>query len=59
MPDFPEATSPALTEHYHVRAEHIAASIAKMTGHQIDSGELVRRTVNPHDVPGAWFTGPF
>jgi pyruvate dehydrogenase E1 component beta subunit len=59
MPDFPEATSPALTEHYHVRAEHIASSIAKMTGHQIDSGELVRRRVNPHDVPGTWFTGPF
>ncbi|HWJ36324.1 MAG TPA: transketolase C-terminal domain-containing protein [Steroidobacteraceae bacterium] len=59
MPDFPEATSPALTEHYHVRAEHIAASIAKLTGHQIDCEELASQRVNPHDVPGAWFTGPF
>jgi pyruvate dehydrogenase E1 component beta subunit len=59
MPDFPEATSPALTEHYHVRAEHIASAIAKLTGHQIDSRDFARQRVNPHDVPGAWFTGPF
>jgi acetoin:2,6-dichlorophenolindophenol oxidoreductase subunit beta len=59
MPDFPEATSPALTEQYHVRAEHIASAIAKMTGRHVDSGELAGRRSSPHDVPGAWFRGPF
>jgi len=59
MPDFPEATSPALTENYHVRAEHIAAEIAKMTGHSFDPEPLKRERSNPHDTPGAWFTGPF
>ena len=29
MPDFPEATSPALTENYHIRAEHIAKKLEK------------------------------
>jgi pyruvate dehydrogenase E1 component beta subunit len=59
MPDFPESTSPALTEHYHVRAEHIASAIARLTDHEIDCRELSKRRLNPHDVPGAWFTGPF
>jgi len=59
MPDFPEGASPSLTEHYHVRAEHIASSIARMVGRRIDPDELVRRRTNPHDVPGSWFTGPF
>ena len=34
MPDYPEATSPALTEHYHTRAEHIASIISLMTGRE-------------------------
>jgi len=48
-----------LTEHYHVRAEHIAASIAALTGRRINSGDLSKHRINRHDVPGDWFTGPF
>ena len=59
MPDVPEATSPALTKGYHVRAEHIAATIGEMLGKSIDADALARQRQQPHDVPGDWFTGPF
>jgi pyruvate dehydrogenase E1 component beta subunit len=59
MPDAPEATSPALTERYHVRAEHIVVQVGRMLGHTVESESLVRRRTSPHDVPGTWFTGPF
>lgn len=59
MPDYPEATSPALTERYHVRAEHIAKKICSMLGCQVDVSALAQHTMHPHDVPGNWFSGPF
>lgn len=58
-PDVPEATSPALTEHYHVRAEHIAAAVGDMLGVAVDPRPLVQSRTHPHDVPGTWFIGPF
>ena len=59
MPDVPEATSPALTTRYHVRAEHIVATVAQMLGRTIDPAPMVSGRKQPHDVPGDWFTGPF
>lgn len=59
MPDVPEATSPALTEHYHVRAEHVAAAIAEMVGSDLETQSLTSARTFPHDVPGNWFQGPF
>jgi pyruvate dehydrogenase E1 component beta subunit len=59
MPDFPEATSPALTEGYHVRAEHIAAAIGMMLGKDVSAAALARQRKHPPDVPGDWFSGPF
>ncbi len=59
MPDYPEATSPALTEGYHVRAEHIAEKIGKMLHREVASAALAQQRKHPHDVPGDWFTGPF
>ena len=59
MPDYPEATSPALTEGYHVRAEHIAEKIGKMLYKKVASAALAQQRKHPHDVPGDWFTGPF
>ena len=59
MPDVPEATSPALTKGYHVRAEHIAATVGEMLGKSVDASPLVAQRKYPHDVPGDWFTGPF
>lgn len=59
MPDFPEATSPALTEHYHIRAEHIAKEICTMLARKVDLTHLVQERSHPHDIPGNWFTGPF
>jgi pyruvate dehydrogenase E1 component beta subunit len=58
-PDAPEATSPALTRDYHVRAEHIAAAIGEMLGKSVESRSLATSRKHPHDVPGDWFTGPF
>jgi pyruvate/2-oxoglutarate/acetoin dehydrogenase E1 component len=59
MPDVPEATSPALTCSYHVRAEHIAEVIGEMLGKRVDAQKLAQERRYPHDVPGDWFTGPF
>lgn len=59
MPDAPEATSPALTKHYHVRAEHIAAAIGELVGRPVESASLAAARQHPHDVPGDWFKGPF
>jgi len=59
VPDFPEATSPALTHDYHVRAEHIATTIGEMLETSVDALPLAAQRKHPHDVPGDWFTGPF
>jgi pyruvate dehydrogenase E1 component beta subunit len=61
MPDYPESTSPALTENYHVRAEHIAATAGEILGRRLDASVLAteRSKKHPHDVPGDWFSGPF
>ena len=59
MPDYPEATSPALTEGYHVRAEHIAERIGCMTSREVEFSQLQQKRKHPHDVPGDWFKGPF
>jgi len=59
MPDFPEATSPALTRGYHPRAEHITEAVAQMLGQTIDTRPLIAGRNFPHDVPGDWFNGPF
>lgn len=59
MPDFPEATSPALTENYHIRAEHIAAAVGEMLGREVETRSLASQRKHPHDVPGDWFSGPF
>lgn len=59
MPDYPEATSPALTERYHIRAEHIAGKICSMVTRDVDVAPLAQQRGHPHDVPGDWFSGPF
>ena len=59
MPDFPEATSPALTRDYHVRAEHIAERVGAMLSREVEFRSLAQQRTHPHDVPGDWFTGPF
>lgn len=59
MPDFPESTSPALTRHYHVRAEHIASRVAAMMDRSLPIDGIAAERKNPHDVPGDWFKGPF
>jgi len=59
MPDFPEATSPALTAGYHVRAEHIAQKIGAMLSRNTGFRALAEQRKHPHDVPGDWFAGPF
>ncbi len=59
MPDFPEPTSPALTQNYHIRAEHIAAAVGEMLGRNVETVSLVSQRKHPHDVPGDWFAGPF
>jgi pyruvate/2-oxoglutarate/acetoin dehydrogenase E1 component len=59
IPDYPEATSPALTARYHVRAETIAKEICLLVERSGEVLPLVSNRTNPQDVPGDWFTGPF
>lgn len=59
MPDFPEATSAALTQGYHVRAEDIARKIGEMLGRDVEYASLATQRKHPADVPGDWFAGPF
>lgn len=59
MPDYPEGTSPALTQSYHPRAETIVQLVANMIGKKIDTSTVTAQRVCQHDIPGDWFTGPF
>jgi len=59
MPDFPEASSPALTRGYHVRAEQIVEKVGRMLGRKVEAASLVEQRKYPADVPGDWFSGPF
>ena len=59
MPDYPEATSPALTALYHVRAETIAKEVCSLIERGCEASALAKQRNHPHDVPGDWFTGPF
>ena len=58
-PDMPEATSPALTKNYHIRAGHVASAAARILGQELDVQALINARQGPHDVPGPWFSGPF
>lgn len=59
MPDFPEATSPALTKTYHIRAEDILGAVGKLLSRNEEMSKFLPARHHPHDVPGDWFTGPF
>jgi pyruvate dehydrogenase E1 component beta subunit len=59
LPDLPTPASCALTEKYYPRAEDIVQSAAEILHRKIDASALIRQRSTPHDVPGAWFKGPF
>lgn len=56
MPDHPEPTSFALTKGLHPTAETIANTVAELL--ELPARFTADSTL-PHDVPGAWFRGPF
>ncbi len=58
-PNYPEATSFSLTKEYHVRAEHIVEKVGQVVGKDVSVEPILKQRTQPHDVPGAWFTGPF
>lgn len=59
LPDLPTPTSPALTEKYYPRTEDLVHLIAEMLNKKINASAIIRQHATPHDVPGAWFKGPF
>ncbi|MDY7577028.1 transketolase C-terminal domain-containing protein [Herbaspirillum sp. RTI4] len=59
MPDVPEPTSFGMTEGFYVRAGDIATKILCMMGKEQGDVMASLPEPTPHDVPGAWFTGPF
>jgi pyruvate/2-oxoglutarate/acetoin dehydrogenase E1 component len=59
MPDIPEPTSFGLTIGFFIRAAEIASTAMNMLGKDGNRARLSLREPIPHDIPGAWFTGPF
>lgn len=59
MPDVPEPTSFELTKGFYIRASEIAAAALEMMGLDVDNVAQELPEPMPHDVPGAWFQGPF
>lgn len=60
MPDVPEPSSFGLTKGFFVDAEKIVLEVLSMLS--IKDPQVfteIPRTKAPHDVPGAWFKGPF
>ncbi len=59
MPDVPEPTSFGLTKGFYIRSKDIAQQCLKLMDEN-DSDLSKELPENyPHDIPGAWFTGPF
>jgi pyruvate dehydrogenase E1 component beta subunit len=59
LPDCPEPTSYGLTRQFYPGAEQILALIGQMLGlSRLPLEHLPARRAH-HDVPGAWFSGPF
>lgn len=58
MPDVPEPTSFGMTKGFYIRAGNVAAKVLEMLGRAHDVLPELPEPA-PHDVPGAWFTGPF
>lgn len=58
MPDIPEPTSFGLTKGFHVGSLNIAREVAELCGRADVYLEMLQET-GFHDVPGAWFKGPF
>lgn len=59
LPDFPSPTSPALTASFYPRAEEVIRAVGEMLARPLSWARLSERRSAPHDVPGAWFKGPF
>ncbi len=59
IPDFPTPTSPSLTKVFYKRAEDIVRVVGNMLRKNFQEGILGNLRNCSHDVPGAWFKGPF
>lgn len=59
MPDVPEPTSPELTKGFYTRAGDVASKVFEMFGRANEGVAESLPEPTPHDVPGAWFKGPF
>ena len=59
LPDFPIPASPALTCDFYPEAKDIVRLVGRMMGKPVVTDRLGGDDRQPHDVPGAWFKGPF
>lgn len=59
LPDYPSPTSSALSKGYYHRAEDIVKVVGEMMKKPVDIAPILNERKGPHDVPGAWFKGPF
>lgn len=59
MPDYPVPTSPALTKEFYKGGAEIFIEAVKMMSQKKALPKGLSESINPHDIPGAWFKGPF
>ncbi len=58
LPDMPEPTSYGLTKNFYLNADDVIQKVLKMCGFPQKNLPIIRAPEH-HDVPGAWFKGPF
>lgn len=58
LPNYPEPTSYFLTQSYYQNAKNIVSNVANALGVRVEIDEDFQ-TSQHHDIPGAWFKGPF
>lgn len=58
MPDVPTPSSFALTEDFYPSYVTIVDNVSHLLGKPIGARDWARSST-PHDIPGAWFRGPF
>ena len=59
QPDVPEPTSAALTKDFHVSSKSIAKAALRSMATDMPPEISELSVLGLHDVPGAWFSGPF
>ena len=59
LPNHPTPTSNALTKEFYLDAKDVVKESLRILGLDVSIQSEILNKPGPHDVPGAWFSGPF